>query len=77
MIAAAVTQFVAWVGAVINTAGLQDKTWSIILLVTGLLSFGFIAMIIYLIAGPDDPPRVSTEPALRQAASRGLRSRSA
>ena len=44
MIAAAVTQFVAWVGAVINTAGLQGKTGSIILLVTGLLSFGFIAM---------------------------------
>ena len=56
MIAAAITQFIAWVGAVINTAGLKDKTWFIILLVTGLLSFGFIAMIIYLIAGPDDPP---------------------
>jgi uncharacterized membrane protein len=77
MIAAAVTQFAAWVGAVINTAGLKDKTWFIILLVTGLLSFGFIAMIIYLIAGPEDPPPVSAEPALRQAASRDLRSRSA
>jgi hypothetical protein len=76
MIAAAVTQFVAWVGAVINTAGLQDKTWFVILLVTGLLSFGFIAMIIYLIAGPGDPPRTRAEPALRQAASRDLRSRS-
>src|SRR5438552_891870 len=31
MLAAAVTQFVAWVGAVINTAGLKDKTWFIIL----------------------------------------------
>src|SRR5689334_24933844 len=54
MLAAAVTQFAAWVGAVINTAQLKDKTWFIILLVTGLLSFGFIAMIIYLIAGPAD-----------------------
>lgn len=77
MLAAAVTQFVAWVGAVINTAQLKDKTWFIILLVTGLLSFGFIAMIIYLIARPGDPPRPSVEPALRQAASRDLRSRSA
>jgi uncharacterized membrane protein len=77
MIAAAITQFIAWVGAVINTAGLKDKTWFIILLVTGLLSFGFIAMIIYLIAGPDDPPPVSAEPAARRAASRDLRSRSA
>lgn len=77
MIAAAVTQFVAWVGAVINTAGLKDKTWFVILLITGLLSFGFIAMIIYLITGPDDPPRPSAEPALRSAASRDLHSRSA
>jgi hypothetical protein len=68
---------VAWVGAVVNTAGLQDKTWFTILLATGLLSFGFIAMIIYLIAGPGDPPRVSAESLPRQAASRDLRSRSA
>jgi len=31
--------------------------WFIISLVTGLFSFGFIAMIIYLCAGPDDAPR--------------------
>jgi hypothetical protein len=45
VLAAAVTQFVAWVGAVINPGGLNDKTWFIILLVTGPFSFGFIAMI--------------------------------
>jgi hypothetical protein len=77
MIAAAVTQFIAWVGAVINTAQLKDKTWFSILLVTGLLSFGFIAMIIYLIAGPGDPPPVSATAPGRQTASRDLRSRSA
>jgi hypothetical protein len=33
--------------------------WFIILLVTGLFSFGFITMIIYLCAGPDDAPRGS------------------
>jgi hypothetical protein len=76
MIAAAVTQFIAWVGAVINTARFQDKTWFISLLVTGLLSVGFIAMIIYLIAGPDDPPPLSAVPAARPAASRNLHSRS-
>jgi putative NADPH-quinone reductase len=37
--------------------------WFIILLVTGLFSFGFIAMIIYLCAEPDDAPRGSVEPA--------------
>lgn len=46
-------QFVAWIGAVINTSRLEDKTWFILLLVLGLLSFGFIAMLVYVIAGPD------------------------
>ena len=77
LIAAAITQFVAWVGAVINTAQLQDKTWFIVLLVTGLLSFGFIAMIVYLIAGPEDPPSITAVPTIAKAASPDLRSRSA
>jgi hypothetical protein len=46
-------QFVAWIGAVINTSRLDDKTWFIVLLVLGLLSFGFIAMLVYVLAGPD------------------------
>lgn len=44
---------VAWIGALLNTAQLADKTWFIVLLVLGLLSFGLVAMIAYLIAGPD------------------------
>jgi hypothetical protein len=77
LVAAAITQFVAWVGAVINTAQLEDKTWFIVLLVTGLLSFGFIAMIVYLIAGPEDPQPVTAVPTIAKAASPDLRSRSA
>jgi hypothetical protein len=49
----ALGQFVAWIGAVLNTSRLEDKTWFIVLLVLGLLSFGFIAMLVYLVAGPD------------------------
>jgi hypothetical protein len=49
MMAIAITEFTAWAGAVINAARLNDRTWFIILLVTGLLSFGFIAVLIYLI----------------------------
>ena len=48
-------QFVAWIGAVINTWQLADKTWFFVLLILGLMSFGFIAMIVYVLAGPDDP----------------------
>jgi hypothetical protein len=49
----ALGQFVAWIGAVLNTSRLEDKTWFIVLLVLGLLSFGFIAMLVYLVVGPD------------------------
>jgi hypothetical protein len=44
---------VAWIGALLNTAQLDDKTWFILLLVLGLFSFGVVAMIAYVIAGPD------------------------
>ena len=53
VIGGALAQFIAWIGAVLNTSRLEDKTWFIVLLVLGLLSFGFIAMIVYLVAGPD------------------------
>jgi hypothetical protein len=60
VIGGALAQFVAWIGAVVNTSRLDDKTWFILLLVLGLLSFGFIAMVVYLGAGPDD----AREPAM-------------
>ena len=56
--AAIVTQFVAWIGALVNTAQLPDKTWFVILLVAGLLSLAFVVMAVYLIAGPPDRPPV-------------------
>jgi hypothetical protein len=43
----------AWVGALFNTMKLEDKTWFVLLLVLGLASFGWVAMIAYLLAGPD------------------------
>ena len=57
----ALAQFVAWSGAVLNTSRLDDKTWFIVLLVLGLLSFGFIAMLVYLIAGPDGTRRSAAQ----------------
>ena len=44
---------VSWIGALVNTVQLEDKTWVVLLLVLGLLSFGWIAMIAYIFAGPD------------------------
>ena len=53
IIGGGIGQFVAWIGAVVNTSRLEDKTWFVVLLVLGLLSFGFIAMVVYILVGPD------------------------
>jgi len=58
-----IAQFVAWIGAVVNTSRLEDKTWFIVLLVLGLLSFGFIAMLVYVLAGPDGTATSQQAPA--------------
>ncbi len=63
MLAAVAAQFVAWVGAVLNTAQLPDKTWFVIVLLAGLVSLGFLATLVYVIGGPDGN-RVSAEPVL-------------
>ncbi|HET7473710.1 MAG TPA: hypothetical protein VFJ71_11340, partial [Candidatus Limnocylindrales bacterium] len=46
-------QFVAWIAAMVNTSHLDDKTWFVLLLVLGLFSLGFVAMLVYVLAGPD------------------------
>ena len=53
MLGGIIAGIVAWIGALLNTVQLPDKTWFVLLLVLGLLSFGFFAMVAYVIAGPD------------------------
>jgi len=48
-----ITGFIAWIGAVLNTWQLENKGWFVALLLLGIFNFGFIAMIAYVIAGPD------------------------
>ena len=66
-------QFVAWIGAVLNTAQLQDKTWFLVLLFLGVWSFGFVAMLLYSLAGPDGTAWTAQQRALaaRPTASPG------
>ena len=45
--------FVAWIGAVLNTWQLDSKAWFVGLVLLGIFNFGFLAMIAYVIAGPD------------------------
>jgi hypothetical protein len=56
MMAAAIAVFVAWIGAVLNTANLPSKTWCVVLVVIGLLGAPFIATLAYVVAGPDGAP---------------------
>jgi hypothetical protein len=44
---------VSWIGALLNTSQLESKTWFIAVLVLGIFNFGLVAMIAYVIAGPD------------------------
>ena len=53
MLAGMVSGVIAWLGALTNTWQLQSRTWFVALLLLGIFSLGFIAMIGYVVAGPD------------------------
>jgi hypothetical protein len=53
LVGGGVTQFLAWIGALISTSQLRDKTWFLILLLLGIFGLGFIPMLVYVLAGPD------------------------
>jgi hypothetical protein len=50
---AMIAGLVSWIGALLNTSQLESKTWFLVLLLLGIFSFGFVAMIAYVVAGPD------------------------
>ena len=51
--AGALAAIASWIGALRNTSRLEDKTWFAALLVLGLVSLGWVAVIAYVVAGPD------------------------
>jgi hypothetical protein len=61
-IAGGIAALVSWIGALLNTLQLEDKTWFIVLLVLGLFSFGWLATAAYVIAGPDGLEHTPTYP---------------
>lgn len=80
-----IVQITAWIGSLINTYQLQDKTWFAVMLAGGLIGLAFslvglAAMIAYVIAGPDGmapeaaqrPPTTPTGPAWSPASSAGM-----
>ncbi|HEX8995693.1 MAG TPA: hypothetical protein VF812_06660 [Ktedonobacterales bacterium] len=58
-LAGAIAQLAAWIGALVSTYRLVDKTWFIVLLAGGLIGLAFslahfAVMLAYVIAGPDE-----------------------
>lgn len=64
-----ITGLIAWIGALVNTWQLESKTWFAVLLLTGIFNFGFIAMVAYVIAGPDGTAPISRRVAPAPAAA--------
>jgi MFS family permease len=53
-----IIQLAAWVGALVNTNRIDDRTWFVVLLAGGILGLafpliGFGVMVAYVVAGPD------------------------
>ena len=62
-----VAAVVSWLGALLNTWPLEDKMWFWSLLALGLLGFGVVAMIAYVVAGPDGTKQTVTPPGIAGA----------
>jgi hypothetical protein len=63
-----VAAVVSWIAALLDTWQLQDKMWFASLLALGLLGFGVVAMIAYVIAGPDSTKLSVSRPGIAGAA---------
>jgi hypothetical protein len=48
-----ISGLLSWIGALLNTWQVESKAWFVGLLLLGIFNFGFVAMIAYLVAGPD------------------------
>ena len=68
ILGATVAAVVSWFGALTNTWQLDDKMWFASLLALGLLGFGVIAMIAYVVAGPDGTTQTVARPGIAGAA---------
>ena len=69
-LAGCVAAVASWIGALFNTAKLDDKTWFVSLLAFGIFSCGLLAMVAYVYAGPDGTrgDRRDRSPLVRQEA---------
>jgi hypothetical protein len=52
-LAGGIATFVAWIGAMANAYQLADKMWFLLTLLLGLVGFGLVVMILYVLLAPD------------------------
>lgn len=57
IIAGCIGGVVSWIGALLATARIGETGWFLILLLLGLWNLGLLAMIVYVLAGPDEARR--------------------
>lgn len=67
-LAGTVAAVVSWLAALLNTWQLEDKMWFASLLALGLLGVGVVAMIAYVVAGPDGTKQSVAPPGIAEAA---------
>ena len=68
MLGGTIAAVVSWIGALLNTWQLEDKLWFGALLAGGLLGLGVVAMIAYVVAGPDGMKQSVARPRIAGAA---------
>ena len=68
MLGGTIAAVVSWIAALLNTWQLEDKLWFGALLAGGLLGVGVIAMIAYVVAGPDGTTQSVARPRIAGAA---------
>jgi hypothetical protein len=73
VLAGAVAGVASWIGALLNTWQLEDKLWFAALLALGLCGLGVVAMIAYVVAGPDGTNQRVSRPGVAEASAGGGR----
>jgi hypothetical protein len=68
ILAGTIAAVLSWLGALLNTWELEDKKWFASLLALGLLGFGVVATIAYVVAGPDGTTQSVAPPGIAGAA---------
>ena len=54
VIGGGIGQLIAWIGAMVATARAGFTGWFLVLLLLGVAGLEFVAMVVYVVAGPDE-----------------------